>query len=38
MMTHDVEGPPGCDFCDQLMDLDDRFGIKSAFQLMPEAP
>jgi hypothetical protein len=36
MMTHDVEGDAGVDFCDQLMDLDDSFGIKSAFQLIPE--
>ena len=36
MMTHDVEGQTGIDFCDQLMDIDDSFGIKSAFQLIPE--
>lgn len=36
MMTHDVEGQPGVDFCDQLMDIDDAYGIKSAFQLIPE--
>jgi len=36
MMTHDVEGPSGIDFCDALMDIDDSFGIKSAFQLIPE--
>jgi hypothetical protein len=36
MMTHDVEGQAGLDFCDQLMDLDDSFEIKSAFQLIPE--
>ena len=35
MMTHDVEGQAGLDFCDQLMDIDDSFGIKSAFQLIP---
>jgi hypothetical protein len=38
MMTHDVEGASGARFCDQLMDLDDRFGIKSSFQVVPEAP
>jgi hypothetical protein len=38
MMTHDVESPAGLDFCDQLMDLDSAFGIKSAFQLVPEMP
>jgi hypothetical protein len=36
MMTHDVEGPAGRDFCGQLMDLDDSFGVKSAFQVVPE--
>ena len=36
MMTHDVEGQAGVDFCDQLMDIDDSFAIKSAFQLIPE--
>jgi hypothetical protein len=36
MMTHDVEGEAGLNFCDELMDLDDAFGIKSAFQLIPE--
>jgi hypothetical protein len=36
MMTHDVEGDSGVAFCDELMDIDDSFGIKSAFQLIPE--
>jgi hypothetical protein len=36
MMTHDVEGGTGRDFCGALMDLDDSFGIKSAFQIVPE--
>ena len=36
VMTHDVEGPAGRDFCGELMDLDDSFGIKGAFQLVPE--
>jgi hypothetical protein len=36
MLTHDVEGPAGIDFCDALMDLDDAYQIKSAFQLIPE--
>ena len=35
-LTHDVEGQAGLDRCDELMDLDDRYGIKSAFQLIPE--
>lgn len=36
IMTHDVEGAPGRDFCDELMDMNDGFGIKSAFQIVPE--
>jgi hypothetical protein len=36
MLTHDVEGQVGLDLCDELMDLDDQFGIKSSFQLIPE--
>ena len=36
MMTHDVEALAGRDFCDRLMDLDDSFGIKSSFQIVPE--
>jgi hypothetical protein len=36
MMTHDVEGPSGREFCGRLMDLDDGFDIKSAFQLVPD--
>jgi hypothetical protein len=36
MMTHDVEGQQGLEFCDQLMDIDDSYAIKSAFQIIPE--
>jgi hypothetical protein len=36
IMTHDVEDPSGRDFCARLMDLDESFGIRSAFQLVPE--
>ena len=36
IMTHDVEGPPGRAFCGELMDLDESFGIRSAFQVVPE--
>jgi hypothetical protein len=36
MMTHDVESQAGIELCDSLMDLDDSYGIKSAFQLVPE--
>jgi hypothetical protein len=35
-MTHDVEESIGRDMCEQLMDIDDSFGIKSAFQIVPE--
>jgi len=35
-MTHDVEHRAGRDFCSQLMDLDDSFGIKASFQIVPE--
>lgn len=36
MMTHDVEEANGAAHCEMLMDLDDSFGVKSAFQLVPE--
>ena len=36
VMTHDVETAAGRDFCTQLMDINDSFGIKSAFQVIPE--
>ena len=36
MMTHDVETAAGYHSCEQLMDLDDSFGIKSSFQIVPE--
>ena len=35
MITHDVEGPSGQAFCDRLMDIDDAFGFKAAFQIVP---
>jgi hypothetical protein len=38
MMTHDVEGPRGAAFCNELMNLDERFGVRSAFQVVPDAP
>ena len=34
-ITHDVETAAGLDFCTDLMDLDDSFGIKSSFQVVP---
>lgn len=36
IMTHDVETALGRDFCGTLMDIDDRFGIKASFQVVPE--
>jgi len=36
MMTHDVETSAGRDFTTELIDLDDRYGIKSSFQVIPE--
>lgn len=36
VMTHDVETPLGRDFSSTLMDIDDSFGIKSSFQVVPE--
>jgi hypothetical protein len=35
-MTHDVETKLGRDFCSSLMDIDDSFGIKASFQIIPE--
>jgi hypothetical protein len=35
-ITHDVETTRGRDFCSALMDLDESFGIKSSFQVIPE--
>jgi hypothetical protein len=36
IMTHDVETTAGLRFCPQLMDLNDSFGIKASFQIVPE--
>jgi hypothetical protein len=38
VVTHDVEGPAGRDFCAALMDIDESAGVKSSFQLIPEMP
>ena len=35
-MTHDVETMSGLNFCSELMDIDEEYGIKSSFQLIPE--
>jgi len=36
IITHDVETTFGRDFCATLMDIDDSFGIKASFQVVPE--
>ena len=36
LMTHDVETESGRDFCQTLMDIDDSFGMKAAFLVIPE--
>ncbi len=36
LMTHDVETDAGMRFCNELMDLDDSFGIKASFSIVPE--
>jgi hypothetical protein len=36
VMTHDVETRAGLEFCEELMDVDDSFGIKASFQTVPE--
>lgn len=36
VMTHDVETRSGRDFTAQLMDLDDSYGFKASYQVVPE--
>jgi hypothetical protein len=36
IMTHDVETSAGRDFTFKLIDLDDSYGIKASFQVIPE--
>lgn len=36
LMTHDVETREGSDFCSTLMDIDDSYGVKASFQIIPE--
>lgn len=35
-MTHDVETAAGRNFCEHLLDIDDSFGIKASYQIVPE--
>ena len=37
IMTHDVETASGLNFARELMDINDSFGIKSSFQMIPDA-
>jgi len=37
IMTHDVETSSGRDFCSELMNINDSFGISSSFQIVPES-
>jgi hypothetical protein len=36
MMTHDVETAAGVTFCSRLMDIDDEWGIRASYQIVPE--
>jgi hypothetical protein len=36
IMTHDVERAQGRDLCGTLMDIDDAYGVKASFQVVPE--
>ena len=36
IMTHDVEDQSGYDFCGELMAIDDAYGVKASFQIVPE--
>ncbi len=36
VITHDVETEAGRDFTSALMDLDDAYGVRSSFQVIPE--
>lgn len=36
IVTHDVEDPIGQNYCPQLMDIDEAYGFRSSFQVVPE--
>lgn len=36
ILTHDVETGKGRDFCPRVMDLDESYGFKASFQIVPE--
>jgi hypothetical protein len=35
-MTHDIEALAGYNFCDRLLDIDESFGIKASYQVVPQ--
>jgi hypothetical protein len=37
VMTHDVETEAGLQFCSTLMDIDDAYGVKCSFQIIPQS-
>ncbi|TKB90949.1 MAG: hypothetical protein E8D41_10805 [Nitrospira sp.] len=37
IMTHDVETTVGRDFCSTVMDIDDTYGVKASFSIVPES-
>ena len=37
ILTHDVETAQGRDFCPRLMDIDESFGFRASFQIVPES-
>jgi hypothetical protein len=36
ILTHDIETTSGRDFCGRLMDIDEEYGFKASFQVVPE--
>jgi len=36
ILTHDIETARGRDFCRRLMDINDEYGLKASFQVVPE--
>jgi hypothetical protein len=36
ILSHDVEAPDGKAFCGQLMDINESFGFRTSFQVVPE--
>ncbi len=36
ILTHDVEATAGRDFCSRLMDLNESYGMRGSFQVVPE--